>query len=366
VRLSAAIIVRDEADRLARCLASIRDVVDEIVVVDTGSVDDTPLVAAGFDAVVLHRPWDDDFSAARNHGLDHVTGDWVLYIDSDEYLAPVSREHVERELVDHDGRYVGMRLRLRHRSRFTAIWEHRLWRNRPDIRFSGVIHESHLPSLREVIRREGLHIGQADLLLEHDGYEGDLTHKHRRNLPLLEEQVHNDPERTYLWTHIGRARKALGDHDGAMDAWRHAVELIRRNGVRRHVDCLAYLDLIIALATLGAPEPDLVAEADERFPDDPLILWAGVVDAAARHDHAAVVERVDRLFSIDHEDVARRAITFDERIVGEWALHARGVARLHLGAVEAAVADLAAAEELDPDNVEYRTKRILAEARLVD
>ena len=64
--LSAAIIVRDEADFLRRCLASLAGVVDEIIVVDTGSVDDTVAVALAAGAVVAHRPWDGDFSAARN------------------------------------------------------------------------------------------------------------------------------------------------------------------------------------------------------------------------------------------------------------------------------------------------------------
>ena len=70
---------------------SIRPVCDEIVVVDTGSTDDTVAVAESFGAVVAHRPWDDDFAAARNRALDLATGEWILYIDADEQLEDLER-----------------------------------------------------------------------------------------------------------------------------------------------------------------------------------------------------------------------------------------------------------------------------------
>src|SRR5437764_6936259 len=90
-RLTAAIIVKDEAEHLAGCLASLRGAVDEIVVVDTGSSDGSPAVAEGFGAVVLHHEWTGNFSEARNLGLDRATGEWILYIDADERLEPMSK-----------------------------------------------------------------------------------------------------------------------------------------------------------------------------------------------------------------------------------------------------------------------------------
>jgi len=75
VLLSAALIVRDEAEQLAGCLASIESLVDEMVVVDTGSVDDTREVARRFGARLDEFAWNENFSEARNHGLDLVRGD---------------------------------------------------------------------------------------------------------------------------------------------------------------------------------------------------------------------------------------------------------------------------------------------------
>jgi tetratricopeptide (TPR) repeat protein len=89
--LSLSMIVRNEAERLERCLASVAGFVDEMVVVDTGSDDRTPAIAAACGASVHHLEWPGDFAPARNHALDLVTGDWVLVLDADEWLRPEAR-----------------------------------------------------------------------------------------------------------------------------------------------------------------------------------------------------------------------------------------------------------------------------------
>jgi glycosyltransferase involved in cell wall biosynthesis len=85
MKLSVAIIVKDREKELANCLKSVRGA-DEIVVLDTGSIDSTPRIAINNGAKVYYYRWDDDFSAARNRCLDYVHNSWVLSIDSDEVL----------------------------------------------------------------------------------------------------------------------------------------------------------------------------------------------------------------------------------------------------------------------------------------
>src|SRR5213592_4364106 len=96
--LTAAMIARDEERHLPDCLASLTDVVDEVVLVDTGSVDSTVEIARAHGATVLHHVWRDDFSAPRNLGLDNARGRWILYIDADERLRPIERSWVEAML----------------------------------------------------------------------------------------------------------------------------------------------------------------------------------------------------------------------------------------------------------------------------
>lgn len=88
MKLSLCTIAKNESQSLPNCLKSVQNVVDEIIVLDTGSTDKTPEIAQGFGAKVYHFQWCNDFSAARNEALKYVQGDWVLVLDADEVLKP--------------------------------------------------------------------------------------------------------------------------------------------------------------------------------------------------------------------------------------------------------------------------------------
>jgi glycosyltransferase involved in cell wall biosynthesis len=133
VLLSAALIVRDEATMLGDCLRSLRGLVDEILVVDTGSTDGTPDLAAGLGARIVTFPWQGDFAAARNEALARARGRWILYIDADERIGPVPP--AERDRLLSDDSVVAYTVRFRPRSGFTRYREHRIFRNDPRIRF---------------------------------------------------------------------------------------------------------------------------------------------------------------------------------------------------------------------------------------
>jgi tetratricopeptide (TPR) repeat protein len=98
--LSLAMIVKNEAPVLGHCLASVRDLVDEIVVVDTGSTDDTVAIAEAHGARIGHFPWRDDFAAARNESLGLCGGDWVLLLDADEAIDPMDHGVVRAAVAE--------------------------------------------------------------------------------------------------------------------------------------------------------------------------------------------------------------------------------------------------------------------------
>ena len=359
--VAAALIVRDEAHHLPDCLTSIRKAVDDIVVVDTGSVDESPAIAAAYGARVYHRPWDGDFAAARNAALDHCESEWILYIDADERLDPVERPAVAALLAD--APEVAFRLLLRPWAGATPYLEYRLWRNDPRIRFEGVIHEKVVPAIYAVAETDNRPIGVCDLLLNHVGYEGDQTRKHHRNLPLLRRQVEADPDDVFNWHHLSRVLAGLGDHRESEQVLLHAVEVARAKPFIEPNGVLAYSDLIAIRHERGEDVTALLAEARDRYPDNCLLVWqeARALTAAGRHDEA--IAAFDWLLATDVKRLPDEGPAYDERLFGELPHEGRALCLFRLGRYEEAAAAYAAAAACAPADAAYPVKQKLALAR---
>ncbi|MCA9538093.1 MAG: glycosyltransferase, partial [Myxococcales bacterium] len=145
--LSVCMIAKDEEAFIGDALASVRGVADQCVVVDTGSTDRTVEICRAAGAEVAFLPWAGDFSAARNASLDHATGDWILVLDADERLTARSRTPLRAILEEYQDdselRVVSVRIRnLARDGRFLGDgFSGRLFRNRPELRFEGRVHE---------------------------------------------------------------------------------------------------------------------------------------------------------------------------------------------------------------------------------
>ena len=360
--LSAALIVRDEAHVLDDCLASIEGVVDEIVLVDTGSQDNSPEIAAAHGARVIRHSWREDFAEARNVGLDEAKGEWILYIDADERLIGAERERV-RDMLER-AREIAFRLLLRPDSHSTPYREHRLWRNDPRIRFVGRIHEKVTPAIAALARAERRPVGDSGLLLEHVGYDGDQTHKHRRNLPLLRAQLEHEPDNLFNRHHLARVLDGLGESDEALGVLSDAA-VLARSRPRDPLGALAFTDLVRARRARGEDVSELLAEARTRYPENKLLWWlqAAVLISARRYEAALAL--LERLVSVDRAALPDEGsgAAYDERIFGEFAHEARGVCLFALGRFEDAADAFEEALREDPHNAVYRARRELARAR---
>jgi glycosyltransferase involved in cell wall biosynthesis len=355
--LSAALIVRDEARVLGDCLLSIREVVDEIVVVDTGSLDDSVAIARGCGARVIHHRWSDDFAQARNAGLDAAAGDWILYIDADERLHHADRPTIEQLLVDTPN--IAYRLLLAPEANTTPYLEYRLWRHDPRIRFRGRIHEKVTPAIAAVAQEDGRPIGDCELLLTHLGYEGDQLHKHRRNLPLLRAELAVDPDNLFNRHHLARVLRGLGEEREAAEVLADAVELARRRPADP-LGVLAFADLVRLRRERAEDADGLLAEARGRYPHNKLLIWieaAGMI-AERRYEQALVL--ADRLLAVDFAALPAEGPAYDRRIFGEFAHDARGICLFRLGRYEEAARAFEEAMRCDPDNLRYRSMRTLA------
>ena len=332
--------------------------------VDTGSVDDTPDIARHHGAVVLHHPWRDDFVVACNVSLDRARGAWILYIDADERLVDGDRGAVESLLVGAEE--VAFRLLLRPRVHATPYREFRLWRNDPRIRFEGVIHEKVVPAIERVAEADGRAIGNADLMLQHLGYEGDQTRKHRRNLPLLRRQLVIEPGNLFAWNHLGRVLEALGEPEEAEEAFARAIDTARAVSPPGHLDrlaCLSYGDLIRLRSARGVDTDALLAEALAAFPRNCLLLLVHARRLMDRGQYAAAMEPLEEILRFDWATDEDDPPAYDAPIVGELPWAAMGLCRFRTGDYAGAADAYAAAARCAPEDPSYPVKAQLALAR---
>lgn len=183
--ISLCMIVRDEAATLAHTLESVQGIVDEIVVVDTGSVDDTVAIAQTYGAKVHHFDWVNDFAAARNESLRHAVGDWVLVLDADEVLLPNTAQVLQaldqgQALGDVSAEAVLavnlLRLELgAAQAPYTLLT--RFFRRRPGIDFNRPYHETVDDSIAALQQQEPHWqvITLAEVALHHTGYDPEVV-----------------------------------------------------------------------------------------------------------------------------------------------------------------------------------------------
>jgi glycosyltransferase involved in cell wall biosynthesis len=331
-RISAAMIVRNEAAVLVDCLRSIRDEVDEIVITDTGSSDRTCDIASTFGARVLYRPWDDDFAAARNHSLDAATGDWILYIDADERLEVARRGELKRVAAANPGS-AAILVHFQPRTGFTTYLEARLFRRDQRLRFVGRIHERIWPHVQVLCAEESLNVARCAARLTHVGYDGEQSHKHRRNLPLLERAVIEDPERVYCWWHLGETLAALGRRTEAETALRTAIRIARRSQLPR--DCidasLAYQTLTRLGFDAGEDPLPIIEDGLASFPQDQALIFMKARALVNRKEYQLAIEVLESLTREKSASISDSYVAYDRRIFGEFAMDLAGVALFRLG-----------------------------------
>lgn len=241
--ISLCMIVKDEQEHLPACLASAKDLVDEIIIVDTGSEDNTKYIAEGQGVRVLDFAWCDDFAAARNESIRHATGDWILFLDADEVISADDVQKI-RSLLVHTDEFVekkvmGFLLHVRNHckdeermpsfgifekddgratnkgSGFFTIPLVRLFKNGRGFRFTGRIHES----VHDSIMARGYGIAQTDIIIDHYGFlkdEKTIGLKAKKYLAILGKQVAQDPEDVRANYYLGRTYKAIRNYDMAL------------------------------------------------------------------------------------------------------------------------------------------------------
>lgn len=233
--LSLCMIVKNEEKFLPQCLESVRDVVDEIIVVDTGSTDSTVEVARGFGAKVFPYEWSDDFSAARNFSLEQATGDWALILDADEKLEASDKPKLREAMryaaqpgVNIGGYALPFRNYLEGEDSGPVILHYatRLFRRLPGVKFSGRIHEEATPSIYGL----GLQVAFANILIHHYGYNASIVsarHKMERTYSLLFKQLEEEPDNPFHLYNLANTYQCDGKYAEALPYFEKAAALMK-------------------------------------------------------------------------------------------------------------------------------------------
>lgn len=214
-------IVKNEEDFLRRCLDSVVDKVDQIVIVDTGSTDDTVSIAKEYTNEVYHFDWIDDFSIARNESLKYAKTDYILVLDADEYIeGPIDI----LEGIDTDADYYFTKIHnIMTQDRAINHLAIRLFANNRGLHYCNRLHE-HLNTYED---KDRFKASFSNFTIMHTGYTDEMLNvrqKSQRNLSLMLKEVKENPS-VYNLFNMGRTYNWIGDHEQAIEYLKQAYPL---------------------------------------------------------------------------------------------------------------------------------------------
>jgi glycosyltransferase involved in cell wall biosynthesis len=294
-------IVKNGAAGLADCLRSVRGIVGQIVVVDTGSSDNSVEIARQWGAEVHETVWPDDFAAARNLSLSYMKTDWVLILDDDEELDAEAARQIpallatttassfqmeQRNYALHKGTVYGFTSaekpndnpppRAKEAQVYADIPQTRLFRNDPRFRYTGRVHELVDASIQQA---GGIH-QKSGFIIHHYGRITDtveaLRHKAEMYFELCKLKVKDDPESPAGWDTLGSEYMSRNRYEEAIACFETAI--------RRHSRAtVTYSSLVKAYLCLNQPEKALQTLGYYRPNDDFASEYAEMQGVALYH-----------------------------------------------------------------------------------
>lgn len=243
--ISLCMIVKNEEACLARCLDSVKDLVQQAIIVDTGSTDRTMEIAESYGARVIRYTWENDFSKARNFAIAHASCDWILVLDADEVLNLADHPRI-RGLVDMPNVCYSLTQRhytndLQFNCATPCIGEHpaleqdfrgyfdssliRLFPNNIGIQYRGIVHELVEQSVDEILT---LRVETPGIILHHYGLSEDRESQERKkNLyaELAARKVEDEPKNWQAFYELGIERNLSGHPEEAVEAFTKSLQL---------------------------------------------------------------------------------------------------------------------------------------------
>jgi len=354
--LSLSMIVRDEAAQIEACLRSVQGFADELVVVDTGSSDDTVARARALGARVEQIPWPGDFAPARNQALEWVSGDWVLVLDADERLRPEAMAPLRALMAQPDVLLINL---LRQevgsvQSPYSNV--SRLFRRHPAIRWSRAYHSMVDDSVAELLQREP-HWRIADCpepALLHHGYRPELLaqgDKAQRLRAAMEAELERNPGDPYACAKLGSLEVAEGHRQRGIALLEQGLAQCPATAHPERYELLLHLAL--------AQGPGQSDPAEALYRQALAVPLAPRLTLAARLNLAALL--LERGAGEEAEALCQRATAVAPEIGLGW--YNLGLIRRRLGNLGGALEAYREARRLQPEHPE--THQNLAVALLL-
>ena len=350
--LSLSMIVRNEETRLGDCLASVKALADEMVVVDTGSTDRTIEIARAAGARVEQITWPGDFAPARNSALDFLSGEWVLVLDADEQLRPEVIPSLRALMAQPDVLVINL---LRYEvgaamAPYSRV--SRLFRRHPAIRWSRPYHSMIDDSVRSLLENEPKwRIADCtEPAILHDGYRPELlasTDKSDRLRQAMQAELEKKPGDPYASAKLGGLLINEGKYN-------EAIEMLRLGLTQTNIQDAERYELLLHLALAMTPSDVLGAIACYRqaleIPLDTRISLGARLNLAARlMEQGQLVEAIALT-----QTATQRA---PEVALGWYNL---GLMQRRHGNIAAALEAYQRALELDPNNAECHQNNAVA------
>jgi tetratricopeptide (TPR) repeat protein len=247
--LSLCMIVKNEEKYLVQCFKSVRDIVDEMIIVDTGSTDKTIDIAKVFGAKLFDFPWTGDFAAARNHSLEQATGNWILILDGDEVLSPLDFKELKEIISKKSSSPAAYSIATRNYVTNVSVigWVKTtgeypeeagtgwvvskkvrlLTRNKAAV-FSNPVHET----LETSLAKANIPVHPCNIVVHHYGkLDAQKDLKKGEEYYLLGKIKHeNDPTNAQYIIELARQAEVLGQHEEAIELWSKLVSLFQEPG----------------------------------------------------------------------------------------------------------------------------------------
>lgn len=305
--ISLCMIAKNEEKNLGGCLESVKGLVDEIIVVDTGSTDGTAEIARAYGAKVCPFKWINDFAAARNESLRHATGDYILWLDADDRIPPEEREKFARwkeDLSFTEKKAYFFTVESPERgddflSKYAL--QIRAFPRVDGVRFIRRVHESVLESLNAL----GIPLEETDIRIKHVGYSEPeaVNRKAKRNLKMLLTALAEDPRDYVLHWHLSMTYSILGNHQKALEHARKFLEEGNWTG-QGEWEVAAMLNVVRCLMALRKWSE---AEREyrnilEKFPNEPMALFFAASFFIERGKSEEARELLERLQTMEFKN----------------------------------------------------------------